>query len=300
MDTSAESVPQITPGQLAARMGRASAPLILDVRSEEKFLQSRHLLAGARRCKPQDIAAFAAAQPRQEVVVYCVFGHQVSGDVVNALRAAGWDARRLAGGIEGGEDAVDSPEQIATWRAQLLPTMLKRLDWGVPGERPPRWVTRERPEIDRIACPWLIRRFIDRRSEFFYVPAAQVFEEAARLEAVVYDIPGAPVSHQDEWCSFDALLAGFGLKDAALDQLARIVRGADTNRLEQAPESAGLLALSLGLSHLYSDDHAMLAAAMPLYDALYAHCQSRVRAAQAGTPPETHSWQPAALPAVQP
>ncbi len=163
--------------------------------------------------------------------------------------------------------------------------MRKRPDLGVTGEQPSRWITRERPKIDRIACPWLIRRFIDPRAEFLYMPTARVLEEAARLGAVAYDIPGAPVSHDGERCSFDALLRAFELRDPALDTLARIVRGADTDRLDLAPQSAGLLAVSLGLSRLHaSDDHAMLEAALPLYDAFYAWCRSAQN--------EPHSWKP--------
>ena len=286
----------ISPQQLAARIGRADAPVLLDVRREAKFSESRRLIAGARRCAPEDVAIFAAAQlatdPARELVVYCVYGHNVSDEAVAELRAAGLAAHKLAGGIEGGQEGVDTPENMAIWRANALPTILKRADWGVTGEQPSRWITRARPKIDRIACPWLIRRFIDAQATFFYVPTAQVLAEAARLGAVAFDIPGAPVSHEGELCSFDGLLAAFDLHDAALDRLARIVRGADTDRLDLAPESAGLLALSLGLSQLHSeDDHAMLDAAMPLYDALYAWCKTVVSA----EPAETHNWNPAAM-----
>jgi len=295
VDTSFIPVPSlplsISPQELAARMGRADAPLLLDVRREDKFLESRHMLAGALHCAPEDLAAFAVSQlPSQgqrEVVVYCAYGHDLSADAVATLRAAGWNARMLAGGIEGGEDGVDTPQDIAQWRAQRPLTVLRRPDWGVGGAssaRASRWITRERPKIDRIACPWLIRRFIDTRAEFFYVPTAKVFDEAERLGAVAYDIPGAPVSHEGELCSFDTLLRAFELSDPALETLARVVRGADTDRLELAPQCAGLLALSLGLSRLHEDDHAMLQAALPLYDALYAWCQ--------GAQAETHSWKP--------
>lgn len=285
MDTSTLSVPSISPQDLAARMGRADSPLLLDVRREAKFRESSRLLAGARYCAPEDVAALAASQPPREVVAYCVYGHNVSADAVATLRTAGWNARALAGGMEGGEDGVDTPQDIARWRAQRPPTIAKRPDWGVTGEQPSRWITRERPKIDRIACPWLVRRFIDPRAGFFYVPTPQVLAEARRLGAVAYDIPGAPVSHEGELCSFDTLLRAFGLNDPALAALARIVRGADTDRPDLAPQSAGLLALSLGLSRLHADDdHAMLEAAMPLYDALYAWC----RHAQA----EPHSWKP--------
>jgi hypothetical protein len=155
-------------------------------------------------------------------------------------------------------------------------------DLGVTGERPSRWITRERPKIDRIACPWLVLRFIDPRAEFYYVPTDQVFAQAQRLNAVPYDIPGAPITHHWELCSFDALLKAFALDLPALWALARIVRGADTTRLSLAPQSAGLLAISLGLSALYADDHAMLNAALPVYDALYAWCRDGKG--------ETHGW----------
>ncbi len=290
MDTSLLSVPSITPQELATRMGRPDAPLLLDVRRDGKFAESPRMLAGALRCAPEDVGALAATEAAREVVVYCVYGHNVSADATALLRAAGWDARSLAGGMEGGEDGVDSAENIALWRAHRPLSMAKRPDWGVGGGQPSRWITRDRPKIDRIACPWLIRRFIDPRAEFFYVPTAQVFSEAERLGAVAYDIPGAPISHEGELCSFDVLLAAFDLRDAGLTRLARIVRGADTDRHGLAPESAGLLALSLGLSKLHTDDHAMLDAALPLYDALYAWCQSAAAAVWQGTPAETHNW----------
>jgi hypothetical protein len=159
-----------------------------------------------------------------------------------------------------------------------------RPDLGVGLAQPSRWITRERPKIDRIACPWLVLRFIDPRAEFHFVPTQQVFSEAKRLNALAYDIPGAPISHEGELCSFDALLAAFGLRSLALERLAHIVRGADTDQLHLAPQSAGLMALSLGLSRLHQDDHRMLEAALPMYDALYAWC----RDAQ----DEPHSWRP--------
>ena len=153
--------------------------------------------------------------------------------------------------------------------------MQKRPDLGVTGERQSRWITRERPKIDRIACPWLVRRFIDPQAEFFYVPAREVLNQAKRLGAVAYDVPDAPITHDGDQCSFDALLKAFGLAEPALLALAVIVRGADTDRLGLAPQSAGLLAISQGLSALHTDDHVMLATAMPLYDALYAWCRNR-------------------------
>jgi hypothetical protein len=137
-----------------------------------------------------------------------------------------------------------------------------------------RWITRERPKIDRIACPWLIRRFIDPRAEFLYVPAAQVRAVAEAEKAIPYDVPDVQFSHRGELCSFDAFLADFGLDDPALAELALIVRGADTGKLELTPQSPGLLAVSLGLSVNYPDDHAMLEHGMVIYDALYAWIRS--------------------------
>ena len=291
MDTQNPSIFSISPQAFNTRMGRADAPLVLDVRRQARFDESPRLLAGALRCVPEDVATLAASRPAAEVLVYCVYGHNVSEEAAVALQAAGWSAERIAGGIEGGQDGVDDAQLIAQWRAVPPLTFAKRPDWGVTGEQPSRWITRERPKIDRIACPWLILRFIDPRAEFFYVPTAQVLAQAQELKAVAYDIPGAPVSHMGELCSFDALLQGFDLHDAALDLLATIVRGADTDRLDLAPQSAGLLAMSLGLSRIHAaDDHAMLEAAMPLYDALYAWCRDRVAAQD-----ETHNWKPATV-----
>lgn len=147
-----------------------------------------------------------------------------------------------------------------------------------------KWATRERPKIDRIACPWLIARFIDKGPEFLYVPAADVLTTAEKTGAVPYDIPGVELSHVGELCSFDAFLSKYNLADPALLHLATIVRGADTSRLDLTPQSAGLYAISLGLSQAFPDDHEMLQHGMVLYDALYAWCVS----CQA----ETHNWPP--------
>lgn len=153
-----------------------------------------------------------------------------------------------------------------------------------PDGKPSRWVTRERPKIDRIACPWLIARFIDQDAEFLYVPADRVLTVANEADAVPYDIPDVELSHVGELCSFDAFLTKHQLSDPALSKLAVIVRGADTSRLDLTPQSAGLYALSLGLSEMFADDHEMLRHGMVLYDALYAWC--------ARLQDETHSWPP--------
>ncbi len=147
-----------------------------------------------------------------------------------------------------------------------------------------KWVTRERPKIDRIACPWLILRFIDREAEFLYVPASEVLTVAASSGATPYDIPGVEMSHAGELCSFDAFLAKYGLEDEALHRLALIVRGADTSRLDLAPQSAGLYAISLGLSRVFADDYEMLRHGLVIYDALYAWCREGRG--------EIHRWPP--------
>ena len=147
-----------------------------------------------------------------------------------------------------------------------------------------KWITRERPKIDRIACPWLIARFIDDAPEFLFVPARDVAEVAQREGATAFDVPGAELTHVGELCSFDAFLERYQLRDPALQQLATIVRGADTARLDLTPQSAGLYALSLGLSMNYRDDHEMLQQGMVMYDALYAWCRDGQG--------ETHNWPP--------
>ena len=159
------------------------------------------------------------------------------------------------------------------------------LDGLFGSRRPTRWVTRERPKIDRIACPWLIRRFIDERADILYVPTARVFETAEKEGAIAFDIPGAPITHDGEMCSFDAFIKRFALEDPGLRALQPIVRGADTDRHDLAPEAAGLHAISLGLSANFADDHALLEAGLVIYDALYAWATKAKG--------ERHDWRPA-------
>jgi hypothetical protein len=149
-----------------------------------------------------------------------------------------------------------------------------------------KWVTRERPKIDRIACPWLIDRFIDDEPEFLYVPSSRVLKVAEETGAVPYDVPGVKFTHVGDHCSFDAFLTEYKLNDSALQRLAVIVRGADTSRHDLTPQSAGLFAISLGLGEVFPDDHEMLRHGMVVYDSLYAWCRSLQG--------ETHNWPPAA------
>lgn len=268
--------------RLAERLGRPDAPFILDARRDPRFAPSEHRVATALRALPPHDAA-------REVVVYCVYGHEVSQQAARELRAAGRRAWVLEGGIEGGESGADDPAFIDRVRAQPLPLVRQRRDLGVSGEAPSQWVTRERPRIDRIACPWLVRRFIDPLAQFHFVPAAEVLARAQALGAIAFDTAGAPITHVGERCSFDALIEAFDLRLPALDRLAIIVRGADTDRLDLDPVCAGLLAQSLGLARMHEDDdHALLAAGLAVYDALYAWCVGELAHNN-----EAHTWRTA-------
>jgi rhodanese-related sulfurtransferase len=259
----------ISASDLYGWLGTAASPLLIDVRRGPVFEADEWIIAGAVRRPPEHIERWGhEIAPGSPVVVYCARGYEVSRDAAGVLREIGAAARYLEGGI-------------AAWAEANLPRRHKL------AQSPASWVTRERPKIDRIACPWLIRRFIDPEASFLYVPTEQVFDVARSTGAVAYDTPGAePFSHDGELCSFDAFLKVYRINDPALDALALIVRGADTANLDLAPQSPGLLALSLGLSANFPDDHAMLEHGMVMYDALYAWCRDRQG--------ETHNWTPPA------
>lgn len=275
MDTIKPDLAHTTSELLCRQLGSTAAPLIIDVRKHQAFTDSEYMLAGALRRDPMQLMQWAPDLPAAHaVVVYCVHGHEVSQDTASALRHLGVNTSYLQGGIE-------------AWRAQQYPLLTKAAGRGT------RWVTRERPKIDRIACPWLIRRFVDASAEFLYVPTDQVAQVAAREKAVAYDVApnvaSTPFSHVGEHCSFDAFIERYHLEhDAALQRLALIVRGADTDRLELAPQCAGLVALSVGMSRIEPDDRVMLATMLPVYDALYAWCRDAVAGQD-----EKHNWKPA-------
>ncbi len=147
-----------------------------------------------------------------------------------------------------------------------------------------KWITRERPKIDRIACPWLIKNFVDLQAEFIYVPKEQVFSKAKELDAIPYDIPGAEYSHENDLCTFDYIVRRHNIVDPAIQQIALIVRGADTDRFELAPQSAGLWAISAGLSYNFKDDYEMLNLGLKIYDALYSWSKY--------VSEERHTWNP--------
>ena len=268
-----DSPNSISPLELRHLIGRPSCPLVIDVRRRPVFDEADGIIPTAQWRDHAEVAAWAAdLHPGGEVIVYCVHGHNVSQAALADLRRLGYRARALAGGIEGYREAGG---------ILLRKSALPQGSWM----KPSRWITRERPKIDRIACPWLVQRFVDPTAEFFFVAADQVEAAGQDLNATPYDIPGAEFSHDGELCSFDAFIRKFGIADPALDRLAVIVRGADTGHPELAPQCAGLLAASLGLSALYADDHEMLNHGLTLYDALYAWCRDAAA--------ESHGWPPA-------
>jgi rhodanese-related sulfurtransferase len=250
----------ITVSSLRALTGSAASPLVIDVRRVPAFEADTGMLAGATWRDPFAADTWMKFLPRhRDIVVYCVHGHEISKNTCALLRASGFEASYLAGGIE-------------AWKESNAPILRKRPELSVPSpiNLPSKWITREHPKIDRIACPWLIRRFIDPLAEFLYAPSADVLDTAKSLAATPYDVPNVQFSHRDGACSFDAFIADFEIVDPALHDLAAIVRGADTGNPQLTPQSPGLLAISLGLSALYPNDHEMLEHGMVVYDALYA------------------------------
>ena len=256
----------ISPTELYASLGTEASPLILDVRRDAAFASAPVMIAGAVRRDPKDVQPWSRDLPQNRcVVVYCAHGNNVSQGVASALKASGSDAVFLAGGL-------------AAWETKGLPLRRRR-----EGEiSPSLWRTRERPKIDRIACPWLIRRFIEPEAVFLYVPADRVIESAREHNAIPYDVQGVEFTHEGERCTFDTLLRIYQISDPALDRLAVIVRGADTSRHDLAEPCAGLFAISLGLSKNFPDDHEMLAHGMTIYDALYVWCRDLQE--------ERHNW----------
>jgi rhodanese-related sulfurtransferase len=259
----------ITTAQLARLSGTPDAPLILDVRIEQDHAADPRFLPASILRDYRTVATWSAEYAGRSIAVVCQRGLKLSQGVAAWLRHAGAKAESLEGGFEAWRDAG---------------ALLVRPDHVPPRDAQNRtlWVTRTRPKIDRIACPWLIRRFVDPLAVFLFVTPSEVAAAADRFGATPFDIEGVFWSHRDERCTFDVMLETFGLHSDALARLAAIVRGADTARLEEAPQAAGLLAASLGLSRMYRDDLAQLDAAMVLYDAFYRWARDAVG--------ETHNW----------
>ena len=260
---------EITPAQLNRLIGTPVAPEIIDLRIDEDFDDDPRLIPGAVRHAHTDLSALSSVARDKAIVVYCQKGRKISQGGAAILRS---DGLRVES-VEGGQFA---------WRDAGLPMVSAAAFPPRDAQGRTVWVTRHRPKIDRIACPWLIRRFIDPAARFLFVPPQDVEMVAEKFAATPFDMEDVAFSHRGERCTFDTVIEEFGLSIPALDTVARIVRGADTNRHDLAPEAAGLLAISLGLSRMYRDDLEQLEAGMGLYDALY-------RWARDATD-ESHDW----------
>jgi rhodanese-related sulfurtransferase len=265
------SINSISPDRLVRLIGTPRCPALVDVRPDEEFAVDPRLVPGSVRRVHDEAFDWAAEFRGRSVVVVCPDGLRLSAGVTALLRDAGVSAETLEGGLAG-------------WIKSELPC--------VPTTKLPRrnpqgrtlWVTRERPKIDRIACPWLIRRFVDPAALFLFVMPSEVVSVAETFGAAPFDIEGVFGSHRGEHCTFDAMIEEFGLATPALLRLATIVRAADTARLDLALEAPGLLAASLGLSRMYADDLEQLDAGLALYDAFYRWCRDATN--------ETHDWPP--------
>jgi len=247
---------EISVTQLFRRIGLPDSPVLIDVCIPEDIATDPHLIPGAIRIPHTQILAAAPQLVGQHVVVYCHKGLKLSQGAAALLRSANVSAESLEGG------------RVA-WRGAGLPMVPIASIPPLHANGETLWVTRHRPKIDRIACPWLIRRFVDRHARFLYVTPGEVLSVAERFNATPFDIDDVPFSHQGAECSFDTMVKVFGLSHPPLEVLATIIRGADTNRHDLAPEAAGLLAIALGQSRMYRDDLAQLEAGLTVYDALY-------------------------------
>lgn len=261
----------ISPEQLIPLIGTEDCPIIVDVRRAETFRSAQARIAAAVWRDHRKTNEWYPSMPAgKRLVVYCTHGHNVSALAAAFLAEAGADVAVLEGGIEAFAEAGGT----------LVKTDAPGVD--VTSACGSVWVTRERPKIDRIACPWLIRRFIDPLATILFVAPEWVRDVADEIEATPFDVEGVHYSHRGETCSFDTLLTEFGLGDPPLLHLARIVRGADTARPDLEPQAAGLLAISLGLSAIEKDDRVQLGKGLLIYDALYGWCRYAVD--------ERHNW----------
>ncbi|WP_394177723.1 chromate resistance protein ChrB domain-containing protein [Yoonia maritima] len=241
---------EISPANLMRLIGTPQCPVLIDVCIDPDFADDPYLIPTAQRHPHTDVDGIVARSAGKQTIVICQKGLKLSHGVAARLRNRSIDAQALEGG------------NIA-WKNAQLPRVPAA---KVPGSL---WVTRHRPKIDRIACPWLIRRFVDPFAEFMFVPPAQVIDVADRFDATSFDITDTHWGHRDDKCTFDTMLDEFALHTPALDTLATVVRAADTNQHALAPQAAGLLAISVGLSRMYRNDDAQLIAGMEIYDALY-------------------------------
>ena len=259
----------ISVDKLSRLIGTANSPALIDVRTEEDFAADPRLIPGAVRRSHQDAADWGEEFSGRSAIVVCLRGAKLAQGTAAWLRSFNIAAESLEDGFEG-------------WKAAKLPL--------VPAAKLPArdtkgrtvWVTRARPKIDRIACPWLIRRFVDPTAVFLFVAPSEVVAVGERFNAIPFDIENVFWSHRGELCTFDVMVEEFGLATPPMLRLATMVRAADTGRLDLSPEAPGLLAASLGLSRMYDDDIEQLEAGIALYDAFYRWCRDATG--------ETHNW----------
>ena len=260
----------ISADKLSKLVGTRQSPIIIDVRDDDDFAALPSLIPSSIRRDFRSVEHWAGAYAGASVAIACKRGKKLSEGVAAILRLDGASAEILEGGTE-------------AWIASGLPM--------VPGDRIPArnaigstlWVTRARPKIDRIACPWLIRRFVDPGARFLFVAASEVPAVAEKFGATPFDIDDTFWSHRGETCTFDMMIDEFRLDFPALRRLADVVRAADTDRLDLAPQAAGLLAVSLGLSRMHSSDLAQMEDGMLIYDAFYRWARDAID--------ERHSWE---------
>jgi rhodanese-related sulfurtransferase len=261
----------ISQDKLARLIGRPDCPVLIDVQTDEDFAGDPRLVPGAIRRPFRTVSQWAPEFAGRSAIIICQKGLKLSQGVAAWLRHAGIPAEALEGGALG-------------WATAGLPMVPEARLPARDAQGRTVWVTRSRPKVDRIACPWLIRRFVDPNAVFLFVAPSEVMGVSDRFGATPFDIEGEGVfwSHRGELCTFDVMIEEFGLGSDPLLRLATIVRGADTARPDLAPEAPGLLAASLGLSRMYADDLAQLEAGMGLYDAFYRWCRDATN--------ETHNW----------
>jgi rhodanese-related sulfurtransferase len=246
--------------KLSRLIGTATTPALIDVRTDEDFAADPRIIPGAMRRSHQTAADWAKAFSGRSAIVICQKGLKLSEGAAAWLRHAGAMSATLDGGVE-------------TWKAAKLPMVpVAKLPSLDPQGRTV-WVTRSRPKIDRIARPWLIRRFVDPDAVFLFDAASEVKAVGERFGAVPFDIENVFWSHRGDLCTFDVMIEEFGLSTSPLDRLATMVRAADKGRPELSPEAPGLMAASLGLSRMFDDDLAQLNAGMLIYDAFYRWCR---------------------------
>jgi len=260
---------EITVSQLSRLIGLPDSPVIIDICIDEDFTLDARLIPSSFRYRFNEIANIAPELAGKKTVLVCKRGHKLSQGAAAILRGKGISAEYLGGGIQ-------------AWRDAHHPLVPYEKIPNLSTQNHSIWVTRHRPKIDRIACPWLIRRFVDRAAQFLFVEPSQVLNVADKFDATPFDVEDVFWSHRDGFCTFDTMIEEFELKTEPLKRLATIVRGADTNRHDLAPQAAGLMAASLGLSRMYRDDLAQLEAGMDLYDAFYRWARDAVN--------EEHDW----------